>query len=374
MTVTSLTRHLKNAVAATIALAVASAPAQAALTFNFSFTAGTSMAAQNAFIAAGDRWSSLFSDNVTVDLTVGTAVLGAGILGQAGSRDVFVNYNMFTAALAADSASAADATAVAHLPGGNSFDLLINRTSDNINGFGSATPYIDNDGGANNSTIWLTAANAKALGLNAGAGQVGGCIGNCDAFIQFNSNFAFDFDPTNGIGAGSFDFVGVAAHEIGHALGFVSGVDILDFNSKGPFFSDNAFHYVSPLDMFRYSDLSAANDVIDWTADARAKYFSIDGGATAIAGFSTGSEHGDGRQASHWKDGLGLGILDPTAAPGELLAISDNDKLAFDVIGWNLKQPPAIPEPASWLMMILGFGVVGHGLRRRPLRATVRLA
>ena len=29
-----------------------------------------------------------------------------------------------------------------------------------------------------------------------------------------------------------------------------------------------------------------------------------------------------GRQASHWQDHLGLGILDPTASAGELLAIS----------------------------------------------------
>ncbi|MBK7264236.1 MAG: hypothetical protein IPI03_21390 [Rubrivivax sp.] len=49
----------------------------------------------------------------------------------------------------------------------------------------------------------------------------------CDAFVQFNSNYAFDHDRSNGIGSGQFDFVGIAAHEIGHALGFVSGVDVL---------------------------------------------------------------------------------------------------------------------------------------------------
>lgn len=371
MRVTSLGRHLKHVSAAALALIVASAPAQAALTFNFSFTAGTSVAAQNAFMAAGSRWSNLFSDNVTVDLTVGTAALGAGILGQAQSRELNVGYSAFRSAMAADSTSAADAMAVSSLAAGNSFDMLLNGTSNSPNGFGSATPFVDSDDDANNSSIFLTAANAKALGLAAETGNLGGnCESTCDAFIQFNSNFAFDFDPSNGIGTGSFDFVGVAAHEIGHALGFISGVDILDFNF-GPY-SDNQFTFITSLDMFRYSALSKASNVTDWTADARAKYFSIDGGTTAIAGFSTGTSHGDGRQASHWKDGLGLGIMDPTAAPGELLAISDNDKLAFDVIGWNLKQPPAIPEPATWMMMILGFGLVGHTLRRRPARTTVR--
>lgn len=375
MTVTAFVRHLKHGAAAAIVLAVG-APAEAALTFNFTFTGGTSVTAQNAFIAAGNRWANLFTDDVSIDLTVGTAALAPNILGQARSRQVNFGYNAFTAALAADITSPSDVTAVANLPFANNgpgFDLLINGTSDNPSGPASPAPYIDNDNGANNNSIWLTTANAKALGLNAGAGNVGGCIGNCDAFIQFNSNFAFDFDPDNGIGAGLYDFVGVATHEIGHALGFISGVDILDQNF-GPF-SDNAFTFVTSLDLFRYSSLSAANDVIDWTADNRAKYFSIDGGATAIAGFSTGISQGDGRQASHWKDGLGLGIMDPTVSTGELLAISDNDKLAFDVIGWNLaRQQAPIPEPASWMMMIAGFGLAGHAMRRPRARTTVRFA
>jgi hypothetical protein len=45
---------------------------------------------------------------------------------------------------------------------------------------------------------------------------------------------------------------------------------------------------------------------------------------------------GDGYQASHWKDDLGLGIMDPTAAPGERLSISALDIEAMDVVGWNL--------------------------------------
>ncbi|CAA9501835.1 MAG: hypothetical protein AVDCRST_MAG39-1360 [uncultured Sphingomonadaceae bacterium] len=32
----------------------------------------------------------------------------------------------------------------------------------------------------------------------------------------------------------------------------------------------------------------------------------------------------------------------------------------------------AVPEPATWMMMLLGFGAVGHGLRRRPLAGPAR--
>ena len=51
--------------------------------------------------------------------------------------------------------------------------------------------------------------------------------------MTFSSNFAFDFDPTDGISDDTFDFIGVAIHEIGHALGFVSGVDLLDVSTGG---------------------------------------------------------------------------------------------------------------------------------------------
>ena len=37
------------------------------------------------------------------------------------------------------------------------------------------------------------------------------------------------------------------------------------------------------------------------------------------AAFSNGKNYGDGRQASHWKDSSGIGIMAPTASTGEQL-------------------------------------------------------
>jgi hypothetical protein len=342
-------------------LLLAAGTASAAPVFNFNYVAGTSLQAQQGFQAAAARWSSLLNDNVTINLTVGFNSLGGGILGQAASAEDFHTYASVRSALAADATSAADATALAHLPGGSAFGMLLNRTANNPNGAGSATPYVDNDGDANNQLLYIANAEARALGLAVSPQSLPGCIGNCDGFIQFNSDFNFDFDPGNGTNANAFDFVGVAAHEIGHVLGFISGVDILDYNAppnNGPF-DDNEFTYVSALDLFRYSAASSAQGVLDWTADGRAKYFSLDG-STVGPEFSTGVTFGDGRQASHWKDDLFIGLMDPTAGLGETLHISSNDVLAMDAIGWNVA---AIPEPSGWAM--LGAGLMLLATRRR---------
>lgn len=329
--------------------------AQAGLIFNFTSSTGNAQA-DAGFAAAGANWSALFTDNVTINVSRGFTALGPNILGSTSNAQSFYTYAGTRAALVGDKKSADDAVATANLQSGSALSLLLNRTSNSPNGSGSATPYLDSDGDANNTTLRISNANAKSLGLMAGNNAA------LDGAITFSNAFSWDFDPSDGITAGFFDFVGVATHEIGHLLGFISGVDILDINSppvNGPF-SDNQFTFVSPLDLYRYSTASTAfgKGVIDWTADNRTKYFSIDGGDTSITAFSNGINFGDGRQASHWKDNLGIGIMDPTAAPGELLGISGYDKLALDVIGWDryVPEPPPnrTPEPGTLALCLLG--------------------
>ena len=318
---------------------------------------GTGSQAEAGFQAAAARWEALFNDPVTVRLDVGFSSFGAGmssVLGSADSQTVGRSYGDVKTALSLDITSTDDTTAVANLPTGGPSTVYGGPALS----FWSNTPAggtaFDADGGANNSILDVNRANAKALGLLTDDGLK-------DGEISFNSDFGFDFDPSDGITAGLIDFVGVATHEIGHALGFVSGVDIVDLTSgTGPFAATDLsnFRVFSVLDLYRYKDDTGAG-VLNFTTNGD-PYFSIDGGTTRLADLANGRFNGSHhRQASHWEDNLGLGILDPTAGSGEQLAISSLDIQALDVIGWDRFVSVVVPTPAAGWMGLALLGTLG---------------
>lgn len=295
-------------------------------------------AALASFTSAADQWSAVLANDITLNIEIGFIPLGNRIIAQTSSDFREYSYAETQSVLAA-----AQAAGTPLLPA-TAYSRLINHTSNSPNGVNSVIPYLNTM-----DRVGLTTANAKALGLLTGTTLT-------DATIYFNSDLNFDFNPTDGVGFGQFDFIGAAMHELGHALGFISGVD--DVDQLDGALPDSAFSS-NLLDLFRYSEESFSLGATDYTADNRPKYLSLDGGATSLAFFSTGITYGDGYQASHWQNTPGFGLMDPTLSPGKLMTLTEADLQAFQALGYTL-----VPEPGGWGLWLLAGALVRCRLRQ----------
>jgi hypothetical protein len=318
-----------TAVLLTAAITTLNASVAKAANFNFTYAPGTTQEQIAGVELAGLIWSQYLTDNVTVNLHFGmtTGTLDWGTLGGAtpNVRNNF-SYSQISSAMIAE-----DPNTV--LPGGQSGSYKVLQQSGSIN--------------SNQSNVMMTRANAEALGMNVSSNT------DLDGYVQLNANYNWSYNYALGtVRRNHFDFVSVVLHEIGHNLGFLSGID--PSNSKTA---------PTALDMFRYSDVSAVQGAIDFSIGSQERYFSLDGGKSVVtdavttttvmkngsiktstqtyeALFARGENTklgGDGMQASHWADtNPNIGIMNPLVETNTIRTISRLDLKAMDAIGWDV--------------------------------------
>lgn len=322
----NLIQRMGRAIVAGLGVAlIAATPAHALGSFDIVINPNVSLQANAdalaAFERAAARWEAFIADPITVNINAGLSNLGSSILGQASSTLTIRNYTSVRNAMVADAAD--------ELNDPDDFDDTLAQslpTAANFNATLPAGVLLSGDMSVNTSL-------ARAMGLFAPASS--------DATITFNTQFSFDYDNSDGIDAGTWDFETVAAHEIGHALGFTSVVD--DINRGLTSISPR------PLDLFRFTE-GGANDpdsVSDFATFTRDLRPNVEVNTDIITdewrmstGVTGGTFGGDGRQASHWKDGSltgnTIGMMDPTLAAQQVFPFSIADLRALDLIGYEI--------------------------------------
>lgn len=314
--------------------------------FDFTYAPGTSMEQIIGFEMAGEIWSSYLKDDVAVRIYVESTdqlpedVVGAALPGKKQE----VDYKKLWKEMAEDLRSDDDILAFNNLPGNKDFNIIVQGQE-----IGKT------------KEIKLTNANAKALDLLKDKDdQLDGYILVNDLTGSSSAGWDYDALRNEGISSNNLDFVSVAMHEIGHVLGFVSGIDDegwLDVLSeatekaaeKNEELKLKDFKFASPLDLYRYTSDSAAVGELDLSTGGE-PFFSIDGGKTRLGNFANGEYTdygGDGYQASHWKQDSSQGIMNPILPMGKRGDISDLDVQAMDVIGWDINTS----EYPSWQEM-----------------------
>ncbi len=332
-------------------------------TFNIVIVPGPGLAANApalaAFNNAAAAWASRISDPITVTINADLTTtgpngnpFGSNTIGATQTVTLQGGYDTVRNAMVSDAAAQPAFTQnqiVTALPTSAQFSATLPS------------------GRSLSGNLLVTKANAKALGFTGlDAPPASGGFGPSDAIIDFNTNFTFDYDNSNGVSPGEIDFQTSATHEIGHVLGFTSSVDTIDTTTSA------TTPTISPttLDLFRFGRLSGnpatTSDFTTFSRNLVPGVDTITDDTTNEYRMSTGINGGDGEQASHWKDnnftGSLIGIMDPTLPAATVENLTDADFRAIDLIGYDVT-----PEPGAVAMFLIFVPAL---LRRRRSRAS----
>jgi hypothetical protein len=292
--------------------------------------------AKAAFVRAAEMWESLIQSPITVvvDVDFGPNWFGhpfsEGVLGYANPQMLIANpgYTTVTRRLASSATNQKEWDFYNSLPG-----------------IGVTTDLGDT------AAVVAPSAVFRALGLiDAMADPVTdpGGFGPPPS-IGINSDYDFDFDPSDGIDSDKWDFDAVVCHDLGHVLGFVSWAGENEMDASNPL-------AVSLWDLARVrpgttmEDFQTATRIL--SSGGNQVYFNGDLERELSTGRPDGSG-GDGSPASHWKDdqitGVRSGIMDPTMPQGRRQTITLTDMAAIDLFGYKVKSfsgnnPPVITQ------------------------------
>jgi len=306
---------IRNVSILTVGIAAAilsSSAAQAALAFTNTFTGAwssltaTGDTATNAVLTAEAKLSSIFSNNVNIAITFDYGA-GPGSGAYASSNMTSVTYTALKADMQAASAANPSNTVLS-----------------------SVLSYLPATNPAPSQSFRLPNANALALGLSA-SGSAG--------TVTIGNGSTWDAKQSDGITAGQGDLTGVLLHEISHVLG-----------RDDYAFASQPSPYLTPLDLSRYTVGGGLN-----FTNSNA-VFSINGGATALAGYSNTSDTGDWGSLTASND-----VNNAFFSYGVTGQWSTVDTQVMEAIGWNVGP---VPEPGT-IFIGLALGSVCVLRRRR---------
>jgi hypothetical protein len=246
-------------------------------------------------------FDSHYNNPITINIDVGYGEIDGSPLGPGalGESETFLNEYSYSALRNA---------------------LIANATSTDQISAGNSLPATDpTPGGTGN--YWASTAEAKAIGLS-------GASSATDGFIGFSNTNSFTYNTTNGgsVAPGTYDFFGVAAHEVSEVLGralLVGGTVTTD--------TGNVNNSWEPLDLFHYS----SNGVRDFSGTTRG-YFSPDGGATNVDNFNTNpsGDFGD------WASSAGNDAFLAFSPSGVGNPVTNADLREMNVLGYDEPPPP----------------------------------
>ena len=167
-------------------------------TINVTYDNTVPSAAQTAFNSVISTYESIFTTNITVNISV---MFGNTGLGQSDTQQQFFSYSTWRSAMIANATANPGntyaAAAAASLPSGDPIG---------------------------SGTVVLNTANARALGLTANTAN--------DSMLTFSHSVTFEY---NGVAvSGEADFLDVAAHELDEALGIGSALTGVADNGSLP--------------------------------------------------------------------------------------------------------------------------------------------